>query len=70
MLELSAREAGLVIGVAKSTIRRYVIDGILPAERRGIRLDIRIEPDKLRDFAKKYNFNFDEDRLDRLVSKK
>lgn len=69
MNELSARQAGLVIGVAKGTIRRYVIDGKLPAEKRGIRQDIRIEPERLREFAEKYNFNFDEDVLSGILNK-
>lgn len=46
MATLTIKEAAADLGVATKTIRRWISQGLLPAERVGPRL-IRIRPDDL-----------------------
>lgn len=59
---VTAAQAGEIIGVSRVTIWNYVTDGRLPAERIGIRQEISIKLDDLRDFAQLHNYPFDEEK--------
>lgn len=65
MQELSAKQAGKVIGLSHTMIHRYVNQGLLPARRVGRRRAIQIAVDDLREFAKKYKYDFNEDLANR-----
>jgi excisionase family DNA binding protein len=56
---LSTTEAANAIGVHRATVHRYCVNGILPAQRRGLLGEYRINPEDLRKFAEKHNFPFD-----------
>lgn len=66
MQELSAINAGRVIGLSHTMIHRYVNRGILPARRVGRMRAIRIRMDDLRKFALDHNYDFDEELANRL----
>lgn len=58
---VSSPAAAKIIGVDESTIRRYVYRGVLTARRVGLRKNIRIDVDELRDLAEKLDYRFNED---------
>lgn len=61
MQELSAKQAGKVIGLSHTMIHRYVNRGLLPARRVGRMRAIRIQMENLREFARKFGYDFDEE---------
>jgi hypothetical protein len=61
MPEVSLTQASQIVSRDRSTVFHWVNDGLLPARRVGIRRDIRIDVGKLRAFAARYNYPFDED---------
>jgi hypothetical protein len=63
MEEISAINAGEIIGVTRMTIHNYVRKGLLPARRFGLKRNLRIKVDDLRRFAQKYGYKFDEEKL-------
>jgi excisionase family DNA binding protein len=60
MPEVSITQASEIVSRDRTTVFRWVEDGLLPSRRVGIRRDIRIELADLRRFAKTYNYPFDE----------
>jgi len=66
-MELSTLEAGTAIGVSRETIRLDVVAGRLPARKHGIRGALKIELDALRQFARAYGYQVDEEYLSRLA---
>lgn len=62
---LSAPQAAEIVGVDHSTLFRWVSDGLLPAERQGLKRTIMIDPNDLRAFAETHNYPFDEQRIDK-----
>ena len=60
MTEVSPSQAGNVLGISLMTIHRRVEDGSLPARREGVRRDIKIALDDLRQFATTFGYRFDE----------
>lgn len=68
MPEVSTFEAARIIGMSDDTVRRHVRIGSLPARRQGPRRDARIDIEKLREFATKYNYRFDEALAAELAS--
>jgi len=67
MPELSTVEAGRVVSMDRETLRRWCVQGLLPARRFGLRGQFRIEVDNLRSFAQKYNYSFDEELATQLA---
>lgn len=63
---LSAPQAAEVVGVDRTTLFRWVDDGLLPVERYGLRRIIMIDPDDLRRFAQAHNYPFNERILDQI----
>lgn len=63
MRDLSAIEAGKVLGVTHTTIHNYIKQGLLQAKRVGIRRMIRIEENELRSFAERHQIDFSENEL-------
>lgn len=68
MNELSATDAGKIIGVNRVTIHNYIKQGKLKAERRGIQRAVRIKVDDLREFAQTNNYMFDEEILKEVIA--
>lgn len=64
---LSAPQAAEIVGVDHSTLFRWVAEGLLPAERQGLKRIIMIDPDDLRTFAKAHNYPFNERTLDQIL---
>mgnify|MGYP000912485270 CR=1 FL=1 len=60
---LSAPQAAEIVGVDHSTLFRWVDESMLPAERRGLKRIILIDPNDLRTFASAHNYPFDERKL-------
>lgn len=56
---LSTSEAARAIGVHYTTVYRYCKAGLLPAVRRGVRNDFRIQPEDLKKFAQEHNLPYD-----------
>lgn len=67
MPEVSGSHAADIIGVDRSTIRRYVDRGLLKARRAGVRNIVRIEIEDLREFAKEQEFRFNEELAKQLA---
>lgn len=64
---LSAPQAAEIVGVDHSTLFRWVDDSLLPAERKGLKRIIMIDPDDLRKFAQAHNYPFDERKLNQIL---
>ena len=64
---LSAPQAAEIVGVDHSTLFRWVDDSLLPAERKGLKRIIMIDPEDLRRFAKAHNYPFDERKLNQIL---
>lgn len=61
MPEVSSTAAAKIIGSNHVTVREHVENGRLPGRRVGLRGVVRIEIDDLREFAKKYQYRFNEE---------
>ena len=64
---LSAPQAAEIVGVDHSTLFRWVAEGMLPAERQGLKRIIMIDPDDLRKFATAHNYPFDERKATQIL---
>jgi len=64
MDEVSASDAARIIGVKRSTIHKYVNQGLLVGQHRGFQRRLRIRIDDLRHFAEEHNFVFNESILE------
>ena len=60
MPEVSLTQASEIVSKDRSTVFRWVEDGLLPARRVGIRRDIYIDIDTLRRFSAQYGYRFDD----------
>ena len=60
MAEVDITQAGEIIGVNRTTVFDWVDSDRLQARREGLKRNIRIEIDDLRQFANKYNYKFNE----------
>lgn len=60
MTKVTLTQAAQIVQRDRTTVFRWVEDGLLPASRVGIRRDIFIETDDLRSFAKTNNYPFDQ----------
>ncbi len=60
MTEVSAPHAAEIVGIDHSTIVKHVRSEVIPARRVGLRRDIRIDMDDLREYAAKLGYRFDE----------
>lgn len=67
MPEVSAREAAQIINVSHTNIHRHVKAKRLPARSEGIRGIVKIEVDDLREFAKRYQYRFNEELATQLA---
>ena len=67
MPEVTAIEAGRIIGCTDDTIRNYVKRGILPARRQGIKRTIYIDLTALAKFASDYEYRFDREVADQIT---
>jgi excisionase family DNA binding protein len=56
---LSTVEAAEALGLHRTTVYTQCVEGLLPAERSGIRGTFRIKPADLRKFAEQYNYPLD-----------
>ncbi len=68
MPEVTLTQAAEIVSRDRTSVFRWVEDGLLPARREGLRRDIRIEVSVLRSFADKYGYRFD-DALARQYAK-
>ncbi len=59
MPEVTVTQASEIVSKDRTTVFRWVEDGLLSARRVGIRRDIRINLDDLERFAKRYDYPFD-----------
>lgn len=60
MAEVTGPQAAEILNTSHPTVFRRVEDGSLPARREGLRRDIMIDVDELRQFAKRFGYRFDE----------
>lgn len=60
MAEVTAPQAAEILFTSHPTIFRRVDDGSLPARREGVKREIFIEVDTLRQFATQYGYRFNE----------
>jgi excisionase family DNA binding protein len=60
MPEVTLTQASEIVSMDRTTVFRWVDEGMLPARRVGIRRDIKISVETLRGFARKYDYPFDE----------
>lgn len=67
MPEVSGPTAAKIIGVDESTVRRYVYRGLLKARRAGLRKNIWVEIEDLREFATEQQFRFNEELAKQLT---
>lgn len=61
MPEVSSRNASKIIGVSDQTVRRHIHASRLLARREGLDRTWWIDMDALREFARVYNYRFNED---------
>jgi len=59
MPEVSLTQASEIVSKDRTTVFRWVEDGLLPARRVGLRRDIKIDVKQLESFAKRYDYPFD-----------
>jgi hypothetical protein len=59
MAEVTAPQAAEILDTSHPTVFRHVKEGRLSARREGLRRDIWIEVETLRQFAKQYGYRFD-----------
>ena len=59
MPEVSLTQASEIVSKDRTTVFRWVEDGLLSARRVGIRRDIKIDISDLERFARKYDYPFD-----------
>jgi hypothetical protein len=59
MPEVTLTQASEIVAKDRTTVFRWVDEGLLPARRVGIRRDIKIDVDTLRHFAQKYDYPYD-----------
>ena len=67
MTTVSTSEAGRIVQVNRETVRRWVHEGRVSAQRAGLRGDFRVDVDDLRKFAGQYNYPFNEDLAKQLA---
>ena len=67
MPEVTAAQAGEIIGVTDDTIRNYIERHLLPARRQGLKRTVFIELDTLERFAKQYEFRFDRAVAEQII---
>jgi predicted DNA-binding transcriptional regulator AlpA len=60
MPEVSLTQASEIVAKDRTTVFRWVEDGLLPARRVGVRRDIFIDIEVLRSFADRYSYRFDD----------
>lgn len=60
MPEVTAPQAAEILSTSHPTIFRRVDDGLLPARREGVKREIFIEVEELRQFAARYGYRFNE----------
>lgn len=60
MPEVSLTQASEIVSKDRTTVFRWVEDGLLSARRVGIRRDIKIDISDLEGFARKYDYPFDQ----------
>lgn len=60
MTEVTTSRAAEILETNQRTIQRRVDDGTLKARRQGMRGIAYIDVNDLRDFAKRYGYNFNE----------
>jgi hypothetical protein len=68
LMELTAAQAGMVLGMSDEAIRNHITAGRLAARRHGIRGLYKIMVTDLRSFARQYNYTVDEEYLSRLAN--
>ena len=68
MPELSTVESGPVVSMDRETLRRWCVQGLIPARRFALRGEFRIEVGTLCSFAQKYNDPFDEELATQLAN--
>lgn len=61
MADVSSKEAAEIIGVTSQTIRRQIERGLLSARLEGPKRLVKIDIEILRQFAKEYQYRFNED---------
>lgn len=61
MAEVSAPQAAEILDTSHPTIFRRVEDGSLAARREGVKREIWIDVEVLREFAAKWGYRFNED---------
>ncbi len=61
MPEVTLTQASDIVAMDRTTVFRWVEDGLLPARRFGLRRDILIEVADLRNFAVVNGYRFNED---------
>ena len=67
MPDVTAAQAGQIVGVTDDTIRNYVERGLLPARRQGIKRIVFIELSDLQKFAAQYDFRFDQVLAEQII---
>jgi hypothetical protein len=67
MSEVSGLSASRIIGVSDQTIRRHVLANRLKARQEGLSATRWIDLDDLREFARRYNYRFNEELAQELA---
>jgi len=67
MPEISSEDAARLIGLTRQSIRAHVEHGRLAARRVGPRRVVKIELDDLRQFARQYQYTFNETLASQLA---
>lgn len=62
MAEVTAPQAAEILNTSHPTIFRRVDDGSLPARREGVKREIFIDVDELRQFATQFGYRFNEQK--------
>lgn len=65
-MEVSPTTAARLVDKSRETVRRWVRSNLLPCREEGLRGDIKIDLNELREFAKKYGYRFDEELAGQL----
>ena len=69
-MELTSTQVSQLIDISRTTVNKYIDDGILLGYRQGPRRIIRVQLDDLRNFAEEYNFQINEELLCEMHSQK